>query len=284
MKEAKIFRFWFTGVLFIAGIGIIYLALTPIIMVLTAAFLAILLNRPTDFLTKYLKYKSLALLTVFIILISVVILLFITVIPFLAGGITVFTSTLPSTLQQLKGSTEPFYNFITAHGLESTFLQTADALKEQISNFAIEFLSGFGAAAISLINAFLILVMVAFFILEGPAWMERYFKWVYVDEKRRQYHRKIAQRLYYGITGYITASFIVACIMTALAVLGFLIVSYFMPISLSLVWPIGLIVFVTSFIPMFGGLVGGIITFILIGLYNPVVALIYIVYLFISRL
>ncbi|MDR3127856.1 MAG: AI-2E family transporter [Bifidobacteriaceae bacterium] len=283
LNEKSIFKFWLTGVLFVIGVYLVFIAATPIIMILTAAFLALLLNRPTDFLTRYLKYKSLALLLVFVIVIAVISLLFITVIPIFIDGINVFSSTLPSTLQQLRGSTEPLYNFLIDHDLQSVFFQGVDILKEQFSNFAIGFLSGFSTAAMAIVNTFLILVMIAFFVLEGPIWIDKYFKWIYLDDDKRQYHRRIFKRLYFGVTGYITASFIIACIMTILAVLGLLIIGSIMGLSSSLVWPIGLVIFVTSFIPMFGGLVGGVLAFVLIGLYNPLAALIYIIYLFVYQ-
>jgi predicted PurR-regulated permease PerM len=125
--------------------------------------------------------------------------------------------------------------------------------------------------------------MTAFFVMEGPSWIEKYFKWFYLEDDKRDYHRKILNRLYFEITGYITASFIVACVQTAFAVVGLLILVPILGFPSSLVWPVGMIIFITSFIPMFGGLIGGILSFVLIGLYNPLAALIYVVYLLVYQ-
>ncbi|MDR2748905.1 MAG: AI-2E family transporter [Bifidobacteriaceae bacterium] len=279
----KTFEFWFTGLVLIICVFLIYLAQTPLIMILTAAFFAVLLNRPIDYLTRFLKKKALSLLLVFAIVIAVFFVLFITVVPTLADGIKVFTNTLPTTVAQLQGTTEPLFAFLTNHGLDSVYFQAVESFKMQMSNIALGFLSGFGAAALALTNAFLVLVMTAFFVLEGPIWIEKYFKWFYTEDKKRKYHRMVLNKLYFEITGYITASFIVACVQTGFAVLGLLILAPIMGFSSSLVWPVGMIIFITSFIPMFGGLIGGILSFILIGLYNPLAALIYVIYLLVYQ-
>lgn len=278
-------KFWLVLVGLVLLGALVWLARDAVIMLLIAVFLALVLNRPTDFFAKKLPKhsRSLAASIVFFITFVVLIGVVVLVVPVFIEQSIVFAKSLPDTVSALAGQYESVLEFFKANGLEETISSVANNLSSELSNIA----SSIGAGSVDMIsnffsgvmNAFLVLIMTFFMLIEGPKWLEKFWKFAYRDDKKRQHHQEVANQMYNVISTFVTSQFIIAALNAFLAGIGVFILALSFGFTMSLILPIASVVFITTFIPVLGPFIGGFITGLLILLYNPIAAIIFIVYL-----
>jgi predicted PurR-regulated permease PerM len=134
-----------------------------------------------------------------------------------------------------------------------------------------------------IINVIFVAVLTFLMLVEGPNWEERFWRLVYSDDKKRKAHQAIAHKMYNVISGYVSGQVTLAVISATLTAVAVAILAVAFSFELSLIWPAWLIVFLMTFIPMFGSMIGGTITALLLLLYSWPAALIYAVYFIIEQ-
>lgn len=285
ISTSTFIKFW----LVLAGlallVALVWLARDAVIMLLIAAFLALVLNRPTDFFARKLpnKSRSLAATIVFVITFIILIGVVVLVLPVFVEQSIVFAKSLPDTFAALSGQYESVIAFFAANGLEETVSSVINNLANEVSNIAssigagsVEMISGFFNG---LMNAFLVLIMTFFMLIEGPKWLDKFWKFAYQDNQKRQHHKEVADQMYGVVSTFVTSQFIIASLNALLAGVGVFILALSFGFTMSLILPIASVVFITTFIPVLGPFIGGFITGLLILLYNPIAAIIFVVYL-----
>ena len=120
-------------------------------------------------------------------------------------------------------------------------------------------------------------------LLEGPEWMRRIWG-LYNDQEKKIHHRRLADKVYNVVTGYINGQLTVSGIGSLVAGLFVFGMSFFVAeIDANLAMPTILLTFVLSLIPMFGAtLAGGLVT-LLLALNSITAAIVYLVFFIIYQ-
>lgn len=293
MKDHKIdissltlIKFWLVIIGFALVIGLAWLARDVIIMLLIAFFLALVLNRPVTFLARKLPGKGRLLGTtitfaiVLIVLSGVVTL----VLPVFVEQFIIFAKSLPGTIGALEEQSRSLLSLARDSGLEETVKSALGGLSSEANKIAaslgtmsVDAVTGFFSG---IMNAFFVMVLTFFMLIEGPNWIDRFWKYAYRSHSRiRPYHQEVTIKMYDVISTFVTSQIIVAAINALLASIGMFVLAMTFGFTISLILPIASIVFISTFIPMFGPIIGGVLSGIIILLYDPIAAVIFVIYL-----
>lgn len=281
-------RFWLVLIGFsLAGLAI-YSARTAIMLLAIAFFLALALNVPVHFLASRLPGKSRIMGTAFA---YVAIVIALTGFTFLAvPPVIEQTGKFIQTIPDLGAATADHWSgiglFIEQYQLQTHIDKAIDSLQESASGWAADAGRNVIIGAESLISfvvsSFFVLVLTFLMLVEGPMWLDRIWG-LYNNTTKMNRHRKLAQKMYRIVTGYVTGQLVVAGIGGVFAGLAVFVLSFFFELPGNLALPTIAITAVLSLIPMFGAtLAGGLVTLLL--LFNsPTAAIIYITYFFIYQ-
>ncbi|GHU07005.1 AI-2E family transporter [Alphaproteobacteria bacterium] len=278
-------RFWLVIIGFVLVLGALWLARDAAIMLLIAFFLAIMLNRPTAFFARILPGNSRALGAFISFIITLIVLLgtVVLIVPVFLEQSTNFAKSLPDTIVQVEEQSRFVMDFARNCGYGDVVDSIIGSISGQASNIA----NNLGSVSVGFVtdffngvmSTFLVAILTFFMLLEGPAWLEKFWKYVYRDPKKRAHHKAIADKMYDVFSTFVTSQIIVAAINGVLAGLGVFVMAMTFGFTMSLILPIAAIVFVATFVPVFGPFISGALSFLLILLYNPIAAIIFVVYL-----
>ena len=296
MKDVKLsidtstfVRFW----LVMMGLGLavfaIWAARGALVTLLVSFFLALVLNRPVSWIARHLPGKSrvLATLIAYLLVVAVIALVFFNVIPVFFKQISVFLNSLPELLASLQGKSGWLADFLNQHNLSDQYAAWLKDFQGEVTNIAAIIGSSFVDILNSLVNVIINVIFVAvltfLMLVEGPAWEERFWRLVYSDDKKRKTHQAIAHKMYNVVSDYVSGQVIIAAISATLTAVAVAILSVIFSFELSLIWPAWLIVFLMTFVPMFGSMIGGTIVALLLLLYSWPAAVIYAIYFIVEQ-
>jgi predicted PurR-regulated permease PerM len=296
MKDVKLsintgtfVRFWLVILGFIAVIMAIWVARGAIVTILISFFLALVLNRPVSFIARHLPGKSRVLATfiAYLFVMALIVLVFFNVVPVFVKQISVFLNQLPDLLYGFRGKSGWLADFLNEHNLADQYAAWLKEFQGEIANIAKGIGSSFVGVLNSLVNVLINVIFVAvltfLMLIEAPAWEERFWRLVYSDDKKRKAHQAIARKMYNVVSGYISGVGTVAAISATLTAVTVAILSAAFDFELSLIWPAWLVIFLMTFVPMFGAMIGGVVVSLLLLLYAWPAAVIYAIYFIIEQ-
>jgi predicted PurR-regulated permease PerM len=194
-----------------------------------------------------------------------------------------FTKSLPGAISSLQEQSAALTSFMKENGLEDTFDSALTDLSDQAKIMAAQLGSWSVSFVAGLVNgigtALMLMVLTFFMLIEGPKWLDLFWKNVYKDKKKMAKHQSIASKMYAVVSDFATSQVIIAAICGVMGGIGVFVLSMCFGIPSSLILPISTVVFVTALIPMFGPFIGGAVSVLLVLLYNPIAALILLAYL-----
>ena len=277
-------RFWLVVIGFgLAGLTI-YLAQTALVILGTALFLALALNRPVARLAKLIPGKSrlggtaLAFTLLIVFLFCVVWF----VVPPIVQQTAKFAESVPEIIDQASTQWHGVNRFIDEHSMREQVNSVLESIRTQASHWATD-LSGsiigsVGSLASFVTSLFLVIVLSFLMLLEGPEWMRRVWG-LYDNQARMEHHKRLVGRIYNVITGYVAGQLTVSGIGSLVAGAFVFGISLFVPaIDANLVMPTILIVFVLSLIPMFGATIAGVLVTLLLAFNNVPAGIAYAVF------
>lgn len=291
MKEQQInistktfIRFW----LVIIGLALVlvglWLAQTAVIIILVSFFLALVLNRPVSFFARHIPGKSrgFGVFISYLITIAIIGGVLVLVLPVFFEQSAIFIKTLPDTIADISANSGWLTDFVNQYHLQAQY----EAILADINNSVTSLGSGLTSLTVNIISGvanwilwFVFVLFITFFMLtEGPYWLEKFWQLAYKSASHRERHKAIASKMYDVISGFVSGQIAVAAISGALSGVGAFVLSIIFGFPASIALPTVAIVFISSFIPMFGGFIGGLISAILIVLYNPIAALVFVIY------
>jgi predicted PurR-regulated permease PerM len=275
-------RFWAIPAVVAGAVIAVQWASPALVMIFVGFFLAVILNRPTDFLTRYVKSRAAAAGLAIAGLVLVIVLVFSTVIPLFVKQTVSFVSNLPDTFSQLQHSGDAVYGFIRDHNLEEQYAQIVENVKSgvvgSLTGIAQNVMGLFGGLLNSILVGMMVLVMAFLMLIEGPMWTERYWRLIYRSKSRREYHRQIADKMYNVVSGYVNGTAVLGLMSAILGGLGLLVVTLVAPVPMDVIIPSMLVMFVCAFIPMFGAGIAGVVICLLLLLYSWPAALVFAIY------
>lgn len=276
-------RFWLVVLGFLLVALFIVSAKQALIIIGTAFFLALALNRPVSALASHLPGKSrvggtaLAYIVV-ILLIGAFITL---VVPPVIEQSAKMIGTIPQLVDQVQTQWHGLSDLVHHYGLETQFNQALDSVKNNATQWAANIgttiVSSVGSLFGLLTSLFLVLVLSFLMLIEAPAWLQRIWG-AYNDEDRMEHHKQLAYRMYTVVTGYVTGQLLVSAIGAFFAGLTVFILSWLFNVPHNLALPTAAIAFLLSLIPMFGATIAGIVICILLAFNDITAAIIFAVY------
>ncbi len=282
-------RFWLVVIGFgLAGL-MIYASREALMIISTALCLALALNYPVKKIAGWLPGKSrlggtaLAFTSLIVFLIAMVWF----VVPPIVQQSAKFAATIPALVDQANEQWHGVGRFIDENGLREQVDTAAENVKQQAAGIATKvgtnILSSVGSLASFIASLFLVIVLAFLMLLEGPEWMRRVWG-LYNDQEKMIHHRRLADKVYNVVTGYINGQLTVSGIGSLVAGLFVFGMSFFVAeIDANLAMPTILLTFVLSLIPMFGAtLAGGLVT-LLLALNSITAAIVYLVFFIIYQ-
>ncbi|OYX41227.1 hypothetical protein B7Y94_05425 [Candidatus Saccharibacteria bacterium 32-49-12] len=277
-------RFWLVVIGFgLAGV-MIYSARAALIIILVAFFLALALSKPVNMLAHRLPNRSrlggtaLAFMSI-IVLIGAVIWF---VIPPLVEQSAKFAQTLPGLIDSANEQWVGLSEFIDKNNLRDEVDSMILSLKEQSTAWAgrlgANIIDGVGSVASFVVSLFLVLVMSFLMLLEGPAWISRFWG-LYKNKDKMKQHKRVAEKMYNVVTGYVTGQLLVSSIgALAAGACAAILSMIFTEVPANLAMPTILLTFILTLIPMFGSTLAGAVVGLLILFNSLPAAIIYVVY------
>lgn len=284
IDTATFVRFWLVVIGFgLAGL-MLYSARAALIILLVAFFLTLALNKPVARLARMLPNRSrlggTALAFTSIVLLLGAFTWF--VIPPLIQQSAKFAQTVPGLLDQANEQWVGLGEFIDDNGLRPQADSAIESAKAQASEWAAvlgtNIIDGVGSFATFLVSTFLVIVLSFLMLLEGPVWMKRFWS-LYRDKPKMTRHKRVADKMYNVVTGYVNGQLTVSAIGALAAGLAVFVLSLiFQEVPGSLAMPTILITFILTLIPMFGSTLAGVVVGLLLLFNEPTAAIIYAIF------
>ena len=282
-------RFWLVILGFVAAIGLAWISRGVLIMLAIAFFLALVLNRPVSFIARHLPGKSrvLATLLAYLLILVIIALVFFNVVPVFAKQISSFLSSLPAALHSLQDNSHILGDFLNQYNLTNQYESWMKNLQGEIGTIASgvggSFIGAISNLANAVVNVIMVAVLTFLMLIEGPVWEEKFWRLVYRDREKRRHHQNLARRMYNVVSGYVSGQTMVAILSATLTALAVICLSVFFDYEYSLMWSAWIVIFVMTFVPMFGAVIGGGIVTLMLLLYSWPAALIYLAFFIIEQ-
>lgn len=277
-------RFWLVVIGFAFAILALYSAQTALIIIGTALFLALALNKPVTYLARLLPGKSRVWPTAIAYILVIIILggfLFLVVPPIVQQTVK-FLETVPTLVETATTQWQGLSEVIDKYHLRPQVEDAMRSIQSNTTSWAASLgqnvISGVGSIASLFGSLFLVLVLSFLMLVEAPMWLNRLWS-VYTDQERMEYHRNLVHKMYQVVTGYITGQLTVSSIGALSSGLVVFILSFIFPaIPANLALPTIAIAFTLSLIPMFGATIGGVIISLLLAFNNVTAAIVFIIF------
>ena len=277
-------RFWLVVIGFAFALLAIYSAYQALIILGVAFFLALALNSPVSKLAEVLPGKSRVGGTAIAYILVVLFLgafLFLVVPPIIQQTAKV-AETIPGLVNSAQNQWHVADEFVKRYHLEPQVDEALNNIKSSASGWAASasqsIFSSLGSVFSVLTSTFLVLVLSFLMLIEGPKWLERIWR-VYNDQERMEYHKRLTERMYSVVTGYVTGQLAVSGIGAIFAGLMVFILHFIFPtVPANLALPTVAIAFVFSLIPMFGATIAGILIALLLAFNDLTAAIVFVVY------
>jgi len=249
----------------------------PLTLIFVSFFLSMALNPVVTWLATRLKSNSRARATAiaYLAVTTVLVAFIILIVPPLISQTTEFIRDVPQTLTELETQDSALGDFVRRYDLG-----------EQIQNFGNDWTRNLGstqgpvlttanrifANVISIVTVFVLTFMM---LVEGPKWMKSL--WKHVPKDRRAHDKRIAQKMYKVVTGYVNGQVLVASIGAVFAFVTIIIASTILDVTVNAIALSG-IVFLFGLIPTIGAILGSALVTLFALFVSPTLALVLIIY------
>lgn len=276
-------RFLLVVVGFVLVLGAINLAMSALITIGIALFLALALNPPVTALARKLPGKSRVGATAIAYLIVVSLLggLLFLVVPPIIEQTAKFADSVPSLVDKATSQKPAFDDFVKHYNLQSAVDEAITTVKDQASALSTQLgalLVGIVTGAFGwLVNLFFVLVLGFFMLIEGPMWMRAIWD-LYEDPDKLRLHKNSIEKMYRVVTGFVNGQISVAAIGGSFVFLTVFVMSLFpnLGIPTNLALPLAVIVFILELIPMVGAPLATILTGLILLLNSTTAALLFV--------
>lgn len=283
-------KFWLVPVGIAAVIFILYKALTGLIIIGSAIFLALalkpLVRKVDNFFTKHFgkdkKHQTLSAVFAYLIVVLVLGAIIAIVGPVVVNETAKFVQHFPETFENTLGGWEGINRFGKNIGIENLQGEISNALSSLSNNLlgllGNNLVSSVSGVADIITKIVLVLILTLLLLLEGPGLMNEF--WVNMesgedDKKPVRVAKRVVSRMMEVVSTYVSRQVIVAMIDGLASGLIVFCLSLFLGISTSLAVPMGMITMLFYLIPMFGQFIGGTLVTLILLFSSPLAAAIF---------
>lgn len=276
-------RFWLVIAGLIVAFTAIIAAQQALIIIGTAAFLALALNKPVGALANILPGKSRVGGTAiaYVLVLAFIGLFASFVVPPVIEQSSKVAASIPTFVDQAQHQWKGLNELVDHYGLRDQVDRAVESVKSNAAGFAANLgqnvLNSVGSIFGFMTALFLTLVLSFLMLIEGPRWLRSIWN-VYNDEERMEHHREVTHKIYNVVTGYVVGQLAVSGIgafFTAVVVFG---ISWLFNVPHNLALPAAAITFILSLIPMFGATIAGVLICLLLAFNDVSAAIVFAVY------
>lgn len=258
----------------------------PLTLIFAAFFLTLALNPVVSWMSRRLRIRSRVRATAAAYLMVIVILaaFFALVIPPLVRQTRQFINNVPDTIQNFENQNSTLARTARRYKIDQKITKSAKDFASHYSNYGSTVLNTGKRIAEVLASIIAVLVLTFMMLVEGPRWLELF--WGIMPPRNRERHKRIARKMYRGVTGFVNGQVILAIIAGFCAFIALEIAGHIVHANINSLALAG-IVSVFGLIPLFGNPIAAIIV-ILACLINSlslgIIMLIYfVIYFFIEN-
>jgi predicted PurR-regulated permease PerM len=210
--------------LWIAAAIILYKFIGQVAHVLTlifaAFFLALALNPIVSWSRDKLSIKSRVRATsvAYLMVITFLIVFFALVLPPLVKQTREFIRTVPASVQNFQSQDTGLSRTVSRYHLDEKLTEGARQFASHYGNFGNTVLDTGRRIAETVASIFAVIVLAFMMLVEGPRWFDLYFGML--AEKQRNRQRRLAQRMYRAVTGFVNGQVILAFVAGTFAFLA----------------------------------------------------------------
>jgi predicted PurR-regulated permease PerM len=255
-------------------------------LIFAAFFLALALNPIVSWANRRLHIKGRVRATALSYVLIVVFLtaFFALVIPPLVRQTRDFIQDVPATVDNFQNQNTGLARTIQKYNLDDKLNEGARDFASHYSDFGTTVLDTGKRIAEAIASIFAVLVLAFMMLVEGPRWLDLYFR--SLPEKKRKHQYKLAGRMYKAVTGYVNGQVILAVTAGVFAFIALEIAGQVLDVRSNATALAG-IVAVFGVIPLFGNPIAAVLV-VLVSLLNSltlaiVMVIYFIVYFFIEN-
>ncbi|HCM52290.1 TPA: hypothetical protein DIS56_04175 [Candidatus Saccharibacteria bacterium] len=278
------------AILWIAAAVLAYQFIGQISHVLTliaaAIFLALALNPVVSYIRRRLHVKSRVRATAiaYLLVVAFLVAFFTLVIPPLVSQTRDFIRDVPQKVENFQSQDSSLARTIKRYDLDEKLSEASKDFAKSYSGFGTKILDTGKRVVVAIVSFLAVLVLTFMMLVEGPAWVEAYFK--ALPERKRLHQHNLALRMYRSVTGFVNGQVILAAVAGAFAFLALGITGQVLDVPSNAVALAG-IVAVFGIIPLFGNPLAAAIV-VLVSLLNSftlaiVMAVYFMIYFFIEN-
>ena len=236
-----------------AALWVVWVSRHVITWMLVSLFLALAINPAVEALQRRgIRRRGAAAGLIYLAVLIVVGGLIAAFVPTLINQVNSFVDAVPGYIHDLTKGEGPF-------GFLETKYHVVERAQDLVNGKGgAQVAGGFGTVvdvtrtlATGVAGVITIIFMTFFMLLEGPAWIERFYALVPTDHQPRW--RAVGHRIYRTIGGYITGNLLISAIAATASTIVLLITGVPFPLAL------GLLVFILDLIPLAGATIAAVI-------------------------
>jgi predicted PurR-regulated permease PerM len=220
-------------------------------LIFASFFLALALNPVVSWLTKRLNIESRVRATAlaYIMVIAIIVAFIALVTPPLVRQTRTFINNVPDTIQNFQSQDSKLAQTARKYHFDEKIVQGARNFSSHYSNYGSTAFDTGKRIVEALASIAVVLVMTFMMLVEGPSWLERF--WAVMPPRNREHHKRIAHKMYRGVTGFVNGQVVLALIAGTFAFIALEIASHITHTSINAAALAG-IVAVFGLIPLFG--------------------------------
>ncbi|MDB5178275.1 MAG: hypothetical protein JWN01_218 [Patescibacteria group bacterium] len=243
--------------LFAGGLLVAFLVRRELAWIGTAFFLAIALNPPVARLMRVMPRRSrlLATTSVFLGLMVALVFLVAVLVPPLVKQSEQLAANFPKYMNELTHG----HSFISEGVRQLNLARRIQEGQDQVLRYASSAGGSFFTIVKDVFSSFAagltVLGLTFFMLLEGPVWMEAFWRLVPAD--RRKHGRRLVDQMYEAVTGYVTGNMLTSFLAAATTIVALSILG--VPYAI----PLGIVVGLFDLLPMVGASLGAAVVIII---------------------
>ncbi len=220
-------------------------------LIFASFFLALALNPAVSWMSRRFKLKSRGRATAaaYVIAVMLITMFLVLIIPSLVRQTRTFISNVPDTIQSFQEQDSRLAQAARRYNIDQKITQSAKDFASHYSDYGSTALNTGKRIAEAVASILVVLVMTFMMLVEGPKWLNLF--WEVMPPKNREHQKKLAAKMYKGVTGFVNGQVILAVVAGFCSFIALEILSQVFDADINSVALAG-IVSVFGLIPLFG--------------------------------
>lgn len=269
-------KFWLIPAVLVLIGAILYSARMGLLILGASLFLAIALNPIVSKISNVFpnRGRTLATAIAYIVVIAILGAFIVLVVPPIVDQVVVFVRSASDVIGSAIADWQSFSASADQYGMKDLLESVLVSLQQVTTSFAQNIGTTVVSSAGSLLSAIaaiiLVVVLTFLMLIEGPSMLNEFWS-SFGANKRASHARRISQKMAKVVSNFVNSQLLIALIDGSFTAVAIFILSFIFDVPISLTVPLGLLAAMMSLIPMFGAVIGGVVSTVMI-IFNSIPA------------